>query len=72
MKLRINWRVFLGCLAVSFLLAWGVQWLSGLNYWASWGIVMFAWVAVGITTFFDDDDVGMANSKEKPKNSTNA
>jgi hypothetical protein len=52
----IDWRVFSGCLVASFLLAWGVQLLSGLSYWASWGIVTFAWIAVGISTFFDDDE----------------
>ena len=74
MKLRslVNWRVFFGCLAVSFALAWVVHWLFGFNYWGAWGIIMFAWVAVAISTFFDDDDVKTAGSIEKPKDSTNA
>ena len=73
MKLRayISWRMFLGCWAVSFALAWGVQSLSGLNYWACWGIIMFAWVAVGISTFFDDDDVNAETADAKSKRGIN-
>ena len=71
MRLRalVNWRMFVGCLAVSFLLAWVVHWLFELNFWASWGVIMFAWIAVGISTFFDDD-AKIANSNEKPKDTT--
>ncbi len=67
MKLRplIDWRIFGICLAVSFLLAWVIHWLLDFNYWAAWGVIMFAWIGVGISTFFDDDD-------KKPKDTTNA
>jgi hypothetical protein len=66
----LNWRIFIGCLAVSFALAWIVQWFSGLNYWASWGIVMFAWIAVGISTFFDDDEPKTSAATDKPENNS--
>ena len=59
----IDWRIFIGSVAASFLLAWGLQWLSGLSYWASWGIIMFAWIALGITTFFDDDKPNNTNGR---------
>jgi len=52
----LKWRIFTGCLLASFALAWVVHWLSDLGYWAAWGIVMFAWIAVGISTFFDKDE----------------
>lgn len=67
----VDWRVFTGCLAVSFVLAWGVQLLSGLRYWGSWGIVMFAWVAVGISTFFDNDEPKASSVNDKPKSGPN-
>ncbi len=68
----VNWRVFIGCLATSFALAWGVQWFSGFSYWASWGIIVFAWVAVGISTFFDDDPQNDEALSGKPKDGTSA
>jgi hypothetical protein len=67
----LNWRIFTGCLAVSFAVAWAVHWLTDLGYWASWGIVMFAWIAVGISTFFDDDEP-KASRENKPENNINA
>ncbi len=67
----LNRRIFTGCLAVSFALAWVVHWFSDLSYWASWGIVTFAWIAVGISTFFDDD-LPKAPQENKPENNSNA
>jgi len=68
----VNWRMFFGCLAVSFILAWAVNWFFAFSYWGAWGIIMFAWVGVGISTFFDDGDSKVANVNEKPKDSTGA
>lgn len=68
----LNWRIFIGCLAASFFLAWIVHRFSGLNYWAAWGIVMFAWIAVGVSTLFDDDEPKTSSAKDKPENSTGA
>jgi len=72
MNLRqlLDWRVFVGCLAVSFALAWAVQWLFEINYWIAWGIIMFAWVGVGIATFFDDDKPTVSAASEDRKDST--
>ena len=67
----LNWRIFTACLAVSFAVALAVHWLSDLGYWASWGIVMFAWIAVGISTFFDDGNPN-ASRESKPENNRNA
>jgi hypothetical protein len=67
----LNWRIFTACLAVSFAVAWAVHWLSALGYWASWGIVMFAWIAVGISTLVDDDEP-KASRQSNPENNRNA
>jgi len=71
MKFRqlIDWRIFLACLATSFALAWAVEWLFGLNYWAAWGIVMVAWAGVGASTFFDEEKPPTASTDEKPSGS---
>ena len=68
----VNWRMFLGCMAASFLLAWAVSWLFAFSYWVAWGIIMFAWVVVGISTFFDEDGPKGGNASDKPKDSTSA
>ena len=58
MKLKdlVNWKVFAACLAASFLLAWIVHALLSVSYWATWAVIILAWIGVGITTFFDDDN----------------
>lgn len=58
-------------MAVSFALGWVVNWASGIGYWPSWGIIVFAWVAVGISTFFDDDETKALDAKTL-KDSANA
>jgi len=73
MKFRkiVSLRIFIVCLAVSFALAWIVDWLLAIGYWSAWGIIMFAWVVVGISTLFDDEHDGV-NTSEKPKDSSGA
>ena len=61
----LNVPMFLGCLSVSAAIGGVVHLASGLNFWASWGIVLFAWVGVGISTFFDDPPEEASNRKEK-------
>ena len=51
----VHWPTFIACVAVSAAIGGAVHLVSGFNFWASWGIVIFAWVGVGISTFFDDE-----------------
>lgn len=72
LRALVNLRMFLGCLAASFLLAWAASWLLTFSYWGAWGIIMFAWVVVGISTFFDEERPKEGNASDKPKDSTSA
>jgi hypothetical protein len=51
----VDWKVLVGSLIASIVLALGLQMLSGFGFWASWGMILVVWLGVGISTLVDDE-----------------
>lgn len=56
MKLNnlVRWQIFVPCMAVAAIVAYGASRLFGFSFWIAFGITVGIWLALGLLTLFDD------------------
>jgi predicted membrane metal-binding protein len=64
MRRFIDWRIFVGAVAVAVLLAWASYAWFGLGFWISLGIVIAAVLLNGIVALVEDQ---MPGGFDKPR-----
>jgi hypothetical protein len=58
----VHWPMFMACLAVAAIIAFGASKWFSFSFWLAFGITVVIWIILGLIAFFEDETPGGFNN----------